>query len=96
VITSVTNATVCEEYTTFTTKEIAIIAATWPDTWEDLASVLEVGIIPDDEEASNAECCSVVLQAWLKQSCVDKRKKLAEKFEGKGYPSIAEEITKLQ
>jgi hypothetical protein len=96
VITSVTNATVGEKTTTFTSKEITMMAATWPETWEDLASVLDVDIaVPNGEEATDVESCSVVLQEWLKQNCGDRRTKLTKKFEEKDCCSMAEEITKL-
>jgi hypothetical protein len=95
VITFATKATSSEEDTTFTTKEITIIAATWPLTVEELASVLEVDAIPDDEEATDTDNCSIILQEWLRQSCGDRRKMLAAEFERKEYHSMAELIVEF-
>jgi hypothetical protein len=52
---------------------------------EELASVLEVDAIPDDEEATDTDNCSIILQEWLRQSCGDRRKMLAAEFERKEY-----------
>lgn len=80
--------------TTFSEKELFIIASSWTYGWKHLAEALKVSSanLPDQsQEASKA-----LLKRWLDESTAsDKRNKLAELFQEEGYPSVAEEVSNI-
>lgn len=65
--------------TDFTHKEITIIAESWNQSIEELATVL----LTEDRATSKYD----ILKEWLKKQEGDRRRKLAELFQ-RDYPSM--------
>ena len=81
---------------TFSSKEITGIATSWchDGSPEDLAEVLGQPI--PEEEATDTDKCSTILQKWLEQKNVgDRRAQLVGKLEEKEYYSMAAEVVRL-
>ena len=81
-----------EQHSTFSPKEIIILASSWTEEPEELAEVLEVQPTTEQEQATDIDKCSSILQQWLDQNNGNKREKLVAKFEEKEYHGMAELI----
>ena len=80
-----------EQATTFSSKEVTILASSWTGEPEELAEVLGVQPTTEEEQATNHDIdkCSSILQQWLDQSEGDRREKLVSKFEEEEYHGMA-------
>ena len=84
-----------EQDTTFSSKEVSILARSWTGEPEELAEVLGVQPSPKEKEATDIDKCSSILQQWLDQSEGDRIEKLVSKFEEEEYHGMAALIDEL-
>ena len=93
VYTRATKPSDSEQDTTFSPNQITFLAGSWPGDPEELAELL--GVHLEQEEATDIDKCSSILQQWLDQSEGDRREKLVSKFEEEEYHGMAALIDEL-
>ena len=91
VYTRSSKASESEPDTTFSPNQITFLADSWTGEPEELAGLL--GVQLQQEEATDIDKCSSILQQWLDQSEGDRREKLVSVFE-KDYPGMATLVAK--